>query len=184
MSDKLETSFYKEACENVPYGVAAIDADGRFIWVNYFFTLLTGYSEAELKDRTWMEITDIQDIGPNALEVQRILNGDSDHYTLQKKYVQKGGKKIPVILHIYKYPDKGDFVLFLVFVGANGNSDMYVKNLEEQLSLMQNKIDTIMSQIDNPAELIIKAVRTYWWLITAIGTVASAIISWIINILT
>lgn len=184
MSDNLEIGFYIEACESVPYGVAAINADGRFLWVNYFFTLLTGYTEAELKEKTWMQITDIQDIGPNALEVQRILSGDSDHYTLQKKYVQKGGKKIPVILHIYKYPTKGEFVMFLVFVGANGNSDMHVKNLEEQLLMVQTQLDNVITQINNPEELIVKVIRSYWWLITGICTAVCTLISWIINVLT
>jgi PAS domain S-box-containing protein len=72
---------------------------GRFLRVNRKFCELTGYSEAELLDMTYLDLTHPEDRARNEAEIAKVLNGEQDMWSIEKRYVHKDGKTIWVAVN-------------------------------------------------------------------------------------
>jgi PAS domain S-box-containing protein len=71
--------------------------DGRF-HVNQAFCELVGYSEKELDDKPWREITHPDDVDLNLREVDEILAGKKETARFIKRYIHKNGSVVWVDL--------------------------------------------------------------------------------------
>ncbi len=72
-------------------GIGVANLDGTFQEVNRKFSALLGYSGEELRTRTFLQLTHEADKAATQAEVRRLLDGAIDSYTLEKRYVRKGG---------------------------------------------------------------------------------------------
>lgn len=84
--------------------MACIDQHNRFVLVNSAFERLLGYSCAELCGKTWMELTAQEDVGGDLASVEALIDGRIDSYTLEKDYIHKRGRDIPVVLTVRRFP--------------------------------------------------------------------------------
>jgi PAS domain S-box-containing protein len=78
--------------DNAAVGVAQVDLDGRWVRVNGKLAEITGYSPEELVGRTFADITHPDDVGEDLKQRARLLAGEIDTYTLEKRYLRKDGK--------------------------------------------------------------------------------------------
>ena len=72
-------------------GIGVANLDGTFHEVNLKFRSLLGYSSEELQHRTFLQLTHPDDRAATQTEVLRLLDGVIDSYSLEKRYVRKGG---------------------------------------------------------------------------------------------
>lgn len=84
--------------------MACVNTDNRFVYVNTAFERLLGYSFAELQGRTWMEVTAQKDVGGDLANVEAVIDGRIETYTMEKDYLHKRGRSIPVSLTVRRYP--------------------------------------------------------------------------------
>lgn len=83
----------------VPYAV--VDRSGYFSAANTEFCELVGYTEGQLRHRTWQSITDPQDLTDDQAEVDRIIAGTStDSYRMVKRYITAHGTIVEVTLSV------------------------------------------------------------------------------------
>jgi PAS domain S-box-containing protein len=75
-------------------GVAVVDDRGRWVEVNPAFEQLTGYSAAELRERTFQEITHPDDIGEDDRQHRDLLNGVIGSFDIEKRYLRKDGSTV------------------------------------------------------------------------------------------
>lgn len=75
-------------------GINQIGLDGYFVRVNPAYCEITGYSEAELLQMTWWEITHPDDVEGERANSQRLLAGDVNGFTLEKRYFHKNGSTV------------------------------------------------------------------------------------------
>ena len=75
-------------------GIAETDAEGFFLRANEEFCRITGYSEAELRRRTFLQITRPEDREPDRTNYQRQWRGELDSYVLEKRYIHKDGHDV------------------------------------------------------------------------------------------
>lgn len=87
-SDRLLSGFY-----NLPFIGMAVSAPDtkRFIRFNDRLCDIFGYSREELATKSWAEITHPDDLAADVAEFERILRGDSDSYSMDKRYIRKDG---------------------------------------------------------------------------------------------
>ena len=85
--ERLQRMFNQAA---VGIGVAGLD--GRFGDMNRKFLDILGYEEAELRAKTFREITFADDLAPTNALVEQLLAGTIPHYALEKRYVRKDGQ--------------------------------------------------------------------------------------------
>lgn len=80
---------------NLPLiGIAITSIDKGWMQVNQRLCDIFGYSKEELQSLTWVDITHPDDIAIDVAEFERVLSGDSDGYSLEKRFIQKGGATI------------------------------------------------------------------------------------------
>ncbi|HEY6240655.1 MAG TPA: PAS domain S-box protein [Burkholderiales bacterium] len=77
-------------------GIAVTTLEGRFLRVNRALCRMTGYSEGELLQTTFQEITHPDDIESNKNFRKQLVSGELANHTLDKRYVRKDGKLLSV----------------------------------------------------------------------------------------
>jgi len=77
-----------------PVGAVVVDLNYRFLRCNEAFCRFLGYSEAELLDRTFLEVTYPGDREIGAPEIRALVAGSLDRAELRKRYVRKDGSVV------------------------------------------------------------------------------------------
>ncbi|MDA0267661.1 MAG: PAS domain S-box protein [Cyanobacteria bacterium] len=80
------------AFEQAAVGFAESDMQtGRLTLVNTRFCEMTGYSQAELAAMTIADLTHPEDVATSKQAIQLLFSGQIEHFTLEKRYLCKGG---------------------------------------------------------------------------------------------
>lgn len=95
-----ERVWFDAIFENAPVPMARVAPDGSFDRVNYAFAALTGYSPAELEDRTFQQITHPDDLEADVEMVEQLLAGSRMQYAMVKRYLTKNSNVVGVHLHV------------------------------------------------------------------------------------
>ena len=87
---------------HMPFIGMAIICPKTQTWIRFNDRLceILGYSRKELELIKYPEITHPQDRERNNIEFQRIVNGDSDAYNLDKRYIRKDGSVVFVKVNV------------------------------------------------------------------------------------
>jgi PAS domain S-box-containing protein len=81
-----------------PAGGTAVGS--RFVQVNRSLCEMLGYSEGELVATTFLKITYPDDVDVSMAHVRRVLEGEIDSYSLEKRYVGADGRPVWVSLSV------------------------------------------------------------------------------------
>jgi PAS domain S-box-containing protein len=100
-----------------PIGIAKVDRKGRFLSVNPRYCEMLGYSETELVDRTFQQITHPDDLAPDVKEAENLASTSSlRSYQMVKRYISKDGRTVWVNLLVCSMRDAAnDFTNFIAF---------------------------------------------------------------------
>ncbi|MBI9082057.1 MAG: PAS domain S-box protein [Desulfobacterales bacterium] len=91
---RLSENRFRTTFELAPVGLINTAPDGRLLRVNQRFANFTGYSEKELLGMTFGDVTHPDDLA-EALEYRtRLLNGEIQTYSLEKRYIRKTGAAV------------------------------------------------------------------------------------------
>nr|MBA2321974.1 PAS domain S-box protein [Deltaproteobacteria bacterium] len=82
----LRATFHQAAI-----GFAVATLDGRFVELNRKFCEILGFTEEELRGRTFVDITHPDDVAETRLRVAALLAGEVDDVTYEKRYVRRDG---------------------------------------------------------------------------------------------
>ena len=78
---------------NMPlFGVAITSPEKEWIQVNDRICSIMGYSRDEIVRMTWTEITHPDDLAADLEQFGRVLSGQIDHYSMDKRFIRKDGK--------------------------------------------------------------------------------------------
>ena len=81
-------------------GMAVTSPEKRWLQVNDRLCAMLGYSREELTHLTWAELTHPEDLAANLAQFERLLAGDTDEYTLEKRFIRKDRQVIDVNLTV------------------------------------------------------------------------------------
>lgn len=142
MSDVIPDDFFRIMFYDASHPMACVAENGRFVSVNTEFEKLTGYSCAELKEKTWMDITYGPDIGGDFKSVKAIIDGKISSYCMEKDYIHKRGFRVPVELMVKRYPMESHLPLlyFRVEAPPAKATRTELRNLEQQIKRMEGII--------------------------------------------
>ena len=96
----LELGRLEAAFVNAPIGMAVLEMDGTFIHVNPAMCDLTGYPREELVGLTVEDIARADDYDEQVSLMRRLLAGEMESYTLEKRYTRRSGEAIWVMLAV------------------------------------------------------------------------------------
>ena len=100
---------FRAIFEAAPVGIVECDVSGQYLRVNERFREITGYGEVELLGRTFHEVTHPGDL---ALEIEllgRLVAGQVDRCTMEKRYVRKDGtlRRVHLTISAVRRPEGG-----------------------------------------------------------------------------
>ena len=88
---------FRATFEHAPVGIAHLDASGRWLRVNEKFCKIVGYDAATLVKMRYQDITHPDDLAKEVPEAQKLSEGTSDHYSIEKRYVRPDGSWVWVM---------------------------------------------------------------------------------------
>jgi PAS domain S-box-containing protein len=107
-------SIFQNAFEFAAIGMALVSPEGKWLRVNRSICEITGYSEAELLNRTFQDITHPDDLDLDLANVRKMLAGEIKTYQLEKRYLHKSGKIVWVLLSASLVYNKSGAPLFFI----------------------------------------------------------------------
>jgi diguanylate cyclase (GGDEF)-like protein/PAS domain S-box-containing protein len=99
---------FRSAMAHAPVGMALVALDGSFMEVNHALCRLVGYDEADLLGLTFQQITHAEDLGSDLDNLGLLTRGAIDHYTMEKRYITRGGDVVWVRLAVSMARDEAD----------------------------------------------------------------------------
>jgi diguanylate cyclase (GGDEF)-like protein/PAS domain S-box-containing protein len=96
----LSETRFAAVFQQTPTGKAIVDLQGRFSAVNPKLCNITGYTEAELLDRTFAQITHPDDLEKDLLYVADLLFGRRHTYAMEKRYIRCDGSLVWVEINV------------------------------------------------------------------------------------
>jgi diguanylate cyclase (GGDEF)-like protein/PAS domain S-box-containing protein len=97
-----------------PIGVALVHPEGHFLEVNDALCSIVGYSRSELLARTFQDITHPDDLLADLTNVEDVLAGRIERYTMDKRYVHRRGHHVTVQLDVSLVRDHSGMPLHFI----------------------------------------------------------------------
>src|SRR5689334_10134584 len=80
---------FRATFEQAAVGMALVGLDGRWLRVNRKLCALVGYAHDEMMRLTFQDVTHPDDLAADLAYVRRLLAGEIETYSLEKRYVRK-----------------------------------------------------------------------------------------------
>lgn len=131
--------------EQAAVGIAHISQNGRFLRVNRRLCEIVGYEPEEMKELGAQDLTYKDDFASDLKQRARIVSGESDRYSREKRYVRKDGTIVWTNLTVSAVRDPQMKVKYFIAV----IEDISVRKraeeeLEEKASLLELSSDAIV----------------------------------------
>jgi PAS domain S-box-containing protein len=91
---------FRGAFEHAAIGMAMVAPDGRWLRVNPALCEIVGYSEQQLLDRSFQDLTHPDDLDNDLEHVRRMLSGEIRSYQLDKRYFHRNGNVVWITLSV------------------------------------------------------------------------------------
>ncbi len=128
---KASEERFKGVFQNAAVGIDLVDALGRIVEANHSFAQMLGYSVDELVKMTILDITHPEDVEDSNYRHQKMVEGKTDAYRFEKRYVRKDGEVFWADVSVS--PVKGPDGVYEATIGVI--SDITArKRAEEQLT--------------------------------------------------
>lgn len=95
---RLQEEQFRGAFEYSAIGMAVVSLDGKWLRINKQLCEIVGYTEEELLKMTFQDITHPDDLESDLQKLNQLLNGDIDHYQIEKRYFHKNGDIVWALL--------------------------------------------------------------------------------------
>jgi diguanylate cyclase (GGDEF)-like protein/PAS domain S-box-containing protein len=91
---------FETAFAGAPTGMALVGLDGSWLKVNGALCRIMGFSEEQMRTRTFQQLTHPDDLDADLQHVEELLSGQSDGYSMEKRYVAANGSVVHALLSV------------------------------------------------------------------------------------
>ena len=105
---------WRSVFENSAVGVALTDVNGRFIATNPVYQRMLGYTEDELQQLTFLDITHEESVEHNRALIGQLLDGKRQQFQIEKQYRRKDGQPVWVRNNVSVVPGTDRVPRFLM----------------------------------------------------------------------
>jgi PAS domain S-box-containing protein len=110
----FENDLFQNAFQYAAIGMALVGLDGRFLKVNRSLCELLDYTEEELRERTFQDLTHPEDLAQDVALVGQLVRGEVQNYRMEKRYLAKGARIVWALLAVSAARDAGGKPLFFI----------------------------------------------------------------------
>lgn len=97
---KISETAFQNNFENAAIGMAIVSLKGNWVNVNSRICTMLGYSKSELIQLTFQDITVPEDLEKDLALLNKLIEGEIDHYQFEKRYFHKDGSIVHAILAV------------------------------------------------------------------------------------
>lgn len=135
-------AIYKNTFENVQAGVAYLTTEGCFTRVNKYLCQMLGYSDAELRQLSYMQITHPDDLQASQTQIEQLLDRNTETFSLTERYKKKDGSYVWGLVSIALLPqqDGKDCIVAVI-----QNIDE-IKRQQADVAEKSSNLETIIEQ--------------------------------------
>lgn len=130
-------TLYQATFSRAAVGIALVGLDGRFLRMNPALCRILGRDEPALRRATFQEITHADDLGMDLGLVRQLLDGDADHYALEKRYLRPDGGTVWANLTVTLVSDAAGlpqhFVSIIEDITTRRHTEAALQKLRQQL---------------------------------------------------
>ncbi len=135
---------YLSIFEHSRVGIVYINTNGTFIEVNSSFCEMLGYSESELLELTFKDITHKNDLEKDLIVHSNSQKDGSDSFTLEKRYLRKNGAIVWADIFVNHIRDKDDNWIYSIGIVNNITERKKIQDtILEQTKTMQLYLDLV-----------------------------------------
>lgn len=95
---RISEAAFRGNFENAAIGMALLDEKGKWLKVNHALCTMLGFSEEELMNQTFQDITHPDDLEADLKLLEELVKGRRSFYHMEKRYICKNGSTINIIL--------------------------------------------------------------------------------------
>lgn len=174
--EKSETRF-RVIFEKAAVGIAEVGAlDGKWLRVNQAFCQLVGYTEAELLERSFQDITLPEDVERDLEYRRRLLVNELQTYSREKQYIHKSGALIWVNLTVSLVRSPAGLPEYFILIARNiAERKAAAEQIQRQLERL-NSLRTIDVAINTSFDLNVTLATVLQQVTDRLGVDASAIL--------
>ena len=97
-------------------GIAITTPGKGWLRVNRCLCDMLGYTEAELWQKTWDDMTHPDDLKQDLLDFQKLVSGEIDNYEMDKRFFHKDGSLIYVHINVACLRDNGELTMVIASI--------------------------------------------------------------------
>ncbi|PLR48196.1 hypothetical protein CYR40_06315 [Chimaeribacter arupi] len=105
---------FRNAMEYSAIGMALVSPQGHWLQVNQALCTLLGYSADALKKMTFQDITHPDDLGSDLQQLQALLDGTIQSYSMEKRYRRHDGEMVWALLAVSLVRDEQQHPLYFI----------------------------------------------------------------------
>ncbi|WP_236347914.1 diguanylate cyclase [Enterobacter cancerogenus] len=91
---------FRNAMEYSAIGMALVGIDGQWLQANKALCNFLGYSQTELQSMTFQQLTWPEDLHSDIEQLDQLVNGDINNYSLEKRYYTRDGEVVWALLAV------------------------------------------------------------------------------------
>jgi two-component system cell cycle sensor histidine kinase/response regulator CckA len=130
---------FRRVFEEGPLGLALVGKDYRFEKVNHALCQMVGYSETELRQMSFADITHPDDVLPDMGLAEKLFRSEIPFYQLRKRYLKKSGEIIWINLTASVVRDRNGEALY----GIAMVEDVTAAKQAEENALARQKLESV-----------------------------------------
>lgn len=166
--------WWQLAADKSPTAIAFVGVDDRFNYCNQAWCELVGWSESELLEKRWQDITLAGDVGGDQGETGAVKDGDKSEYYLEKQYKRKDGRQVPIGLYVHRFPSYGPHEGYVVFASELGSAEL--RQLRAEFEELQALVAELkagrlkLGQVEHKLATQGKELKNLWSLMQGISS--------------
>ncbi|MGV0025571.1 PAS domain-containing sensor histidine kinase [Phormidesmis priestleyi] len=146
---------FRSAFDDAGIGMSLTSLNGQFLKVNRSLCDLLGYSEVELLGLRFQDITHADDLVADMALLDRLLAGNGHNFAIEKRYLNKQGEVIWVLVTVSAIRDPQDQPLYCICQVQDIRERREVDRLKNEfISIVSHELRTPLTAIRGSLGLI------------------------------
>ncbi|MEC4817127.1 MAG: PAS domain-containing protein [Scytonema sp. PMC 1069.18] len=136
---------FRMTFEQAAVGMSHVSLNGQFLRLNQRFCDIAGYPQAELQKLTFQDITHPDDLTTDLEQMQKLLAGEIQTYSMEKRYIRKDGSTVWINLTVSLMKDRFGAPKYFISVIEDITTRKQAEMLRIELQLLENILEITLA---------------------------------------